>query len=137
MELLTHGGEHHEIGDGGWLMMTTATNPPLRTPIYEVGVEVGGAPGGPRGRGARPGGLSPPGGPVDPKTDAIKSYFSRKKSGRKNYRNPRDGAAAKLCSSSRGRIWSPFGAPERGIFDLRHHQPFSIAKSMMLPAGSE
>ena len=26
MELLTHGGEHHEIGDGGWLMMTTATN---------------------------------------------------------------------------------------------------------------
>ena len=22
MELLTHGGEHHEIGDGGWLMMT-------------------------------------------------------------------------------------------------------------------
>ena len=32
MELLTHGGEHHEIGDGGWLMMTTATNPPLRSP---------------------------------------------------------------------------------------------------------
>ena len=27
-----HGGEHHEIGDGGWLMMTTATNPPLRSP---------------------------------------------------------------------------------------------------------
>ena len=22
MELLMHGGEHHEIGDGGWLMMT-------------------------------------------------------------------------------------------------------------------
>ena len=32
MELLTHGGEHHEIGDGGWLMMTPATNPPLRSP---------------------------------------------------------------------------------------------------------
>ena len=32
MELLTHGGEHHEIGDGGWLMMTTVTNPPLRSP---------------------------------------------------------------------------------------------------------
>ena len=31
MELLTHGGEHHEIGDGGWLMMTTM-NPPLRSP---------------------------------------------------------------------------------------------------------
>ena len=26
MELLTHGGEHHEIGDGGWLMMTMATD---------------------------------------------------------------------------------------------------------------
>ena len=32
MELLTHGGEHHEIGDGGWLMMTTAMNPPPRSP---------------------------------------------------------------------------------------------------------
>ena len=31
-ELLMHGGEHHEIGDGGWLMMTTATNPPPRSP---------------------------------------------------------------------------------------------------------
>ena len=32
MELLTHGGEHHEIGDAGWLMMTTATDSPLRSP---------------------------------------------------------------------------------------------------------
>ena len=24
--------EHHEIGDGGWLMMTAATNPPLQSP---------------------------------------------------------------------------------------------------------
>ena len=32
MELLTHGGEHHEIGDGGWLMMTMAMNSPLRSP---------------------------------------------------------------------------------------------------------
>lgn len=32
MELLTHDGEHPEIGDGGWLMMMTATNPPLRSP---------------------------------------------------------------------------------------------------------
>ena len=30
---------------------------------------------------ARPGGLSPPGGPADPETDAIKSYFSRKNKG--------------------------------------------------------
>ena len=30
---ITHArGEHHEIGDGGWLMMTTTTNPPLRSP---------------------------------------------------------------------------------------------------------
>ena len=32
MELLTHGGGHHEIGDGGWLMMTMATDSPLRSP---------------------------------------------------------------------------------------------------------
>ena len=32
MELLTHGGEHHEIGDGGWLMMTTATDSNLQSP---------------------------------------------------------------------------------------------------------
>ena len=31
-ELLTHGSEHHEIGDGGWLMMTMATDSPLRSP---------------------------------------------------------------------------------------------------------
>ena len=30
---ITHArGEHHEIGDGGWLMMTTVTNPPLWSP---------------------------------------------------------------------------------------------------------
>ena len=32
MELLTHCGEHHEIGDGGWLMMTMATDSLLRSP---------------------------------------------------------------------------------------------------------
>ena len=32
MELLTHGGEHHEIGDGGWLMMTMATDSPSPEP---------------------------------------------------------------------------------------------------------
>ena len=32
MELLMHDGEHHEIGDGGWLMMTMATDSPLRSP---------------------------------------------------------------------------------------------------------
>ena len=31
MGLLTHGGENHEIGDGGLLMMTMATDSPLRS----------------------------------------------------------------------------------------------------------
>ena len=31
-ELFTPGGEHHEIVDGEGLMMTTATNAPLRSP---------------------------------------------------------------------------------------------------------
>ena len=32
MELLTHGGEHHEIGDGGRLIMMTAMDSPLQSP---------------------------------------------------------------------------------------------------------
>ena len=32
MELLMNGGEHHEIGDEGWLVMTTASISPLRSP---------------------------------------------------------------------------------------------------------
>ena len=86
---------------------------------------------------ARPGGLYPPGGPADDPPNTINSHISRKKLGRKNYRKPRDGAAAKPCSSSGGQIWSLFGAPKRGIFVLRHRQPISIANSMMLPTGSE
>ena len=31
-ELLTPGGEHHEIGDGGRLMMMMAMDSPLRSP---------------------------------------------------------------------------------------------------------
>jgi len=31
MELLTHGGEYHEIGDGGRLIMTMATDSPLQS----------------------------------------------------------------------------------------------------------
>ena len=27
-----HGGEHHEIGDEGWLMMTMAMDSPLQSP---------------------------------------------------------------------------------------------------------
>ena len=95
-------------------------NPPGRAPLL-----------------TRPGGLSPPGGPADPNSYAIKSHISRKKSGRKNYRVPQDGTTVTSCSSPGGQIWSPFWAPERGIFVLHHHQPFSIANSMMLPTGSE
>ena len=61
---------------------------------------------------ARPGGLYPPGGPTDLNPDTINSYFRRKKLGRKNYCDPRDGAAAKPYSSSRGQIWSPWGSGE-------------------------
>ena len=32
MELLTPGCEHHEIGDGGGLVMTKIEDPPLRSP---------------------------------------------------------------------------------------------------------
>ena len=32
MELLKHGGEHHEIGDGGWLMMMTTDESPSPEP---------------------------------------------------------------------------------------------------------
>ena len=75
--------------------------------------------------------------PRQPQPRYYKSHFQRKKSGRKNYCVSRDGAAATSCSSLGGQIWSPFGAPEMGIFDLRHHQPISIANSMMLLTGSE
>ena len=66
-------------------------------------------------------------------TPLILSHYSRKESGRKNYRVSRDGAAAKPCSFSGGQIWSSSGGPERGIFNLRHHQHISITNSMMLP----
>ena len=54
----------------------------------------------------------------------------------KNYRYD-GGVSITSYSSLGGQIWSLFGAPERGIFVIRHHQPFSIANSMMLPTGSE
>ena len=36
-----------------------------------------------------------------------------------------------------GMIWSPFGAPERGIHRRRHHQPSSITNFMMLTTVRE
>ena len=86
---------------------------------------------------ACPGGLSPPGGTANPETNVIKSYFSRKKTGKKNYRDPQDGATVTSCSSSGGQIWSPCWAPENGISVLHHPQHHSIANSIMLPTGSE
>ena len=80
---------------------------------------------------------NPPRGPADDPPNTMKSHISRKKSGRKNYRDPQDGAIAKPCTSQGGQIWSPFGAPEKGIFVLRHHQPISITNSMILLTGSE
>ena len=80
MELLMHGGKHHEIGDGGLLMMTTATNPPLRSPERT---------------------------PDQPSREVL------------------------------GLIWSPFGAPERGIRRHCHHQPSDITNFMMLTAMRE
>ena len=46
MGLLTHGGEHHEIGDGGWLMMTMATISPLRSPKWTPDLPSRGRTGG-------------------------------------------------------------------------------------------
>ena len=66
--------EPRPTGEGPWVGTTHQGAPPLL---------------------ARPGGLYPPGGPIDLNPDSINSYFSRKKSGRKNYRDPQDGAAAK------------------------------------------
>ena len=77
MELLTHGGEHHEICDGGraWRRLCIIKHNVSfsfifspRTWIYRVGVDVGGASGGPRGRGGAPGGraMHPHGQGVDP-----------------------------------------------------------------------
>ena len=52
--------------------------------------------------------------------------------GRKSYRDPQDGAAAKPYSSSGGQIWSPFWALESGNRRHRHHQPSSNTNFMML-----
>ena len=44
MELLAHGGEYHEIGDGGRLVMMMATDPPLQFCPPEEEQEVAAAP---------------------------------------------------------------------------------------------
>ena len=63
--------------------------------------------------------------------------FGEKKSERRIHRVLRYGATAKPENLSGGLIWSPFGAPERGIRRRRHHQPSSITNFMMLIAVRE
>ena len=128
MELLRHGGEHHEIGDGGRLMMTMATDSPLRSPER--------TPDQPSRECLGPGGgLASLWGPrrsAAPKLSSINSLSSQKKSREKISSRLRYGGAATTCSSSRGQIWSPFWAPERGNHRHRHHQPSSLSNSMKL-----
>ena len=40
------GGEHHEIDDGGWLMMTMAMISPLRSPRWTIDLPSRGRTGG-------------------------------------------------------------------------------------------
>ena len=86
---------------------------------------------------ARPGGLSPPGGPADPEIDAIKSYFWRKNQGERiitfHEMEPPSPPVLHREARSGARLWLRRGE----IFGLRHHQPSFIANCMMLPAGSE
>ena len=58
---------------------------------------------------------------------------SGKQSERRIHRVLRYGAAAKPYSLSGGLIWSPFGAPERGIRRRRNHQPSSITNFVVTP----
>ena len=63
--------------------------------------------------------------------------FGEKKSKRRIHRVLRYGATTKPSNLLGGLIWSPFGAPERGIRRHRHHQPSSITNFMMLTAVRE
>jgi hypothetical protein len=74
---------------------------------------------------------------TDLNSNSIYSRSGRKKSERSVHPVLRYGAAAASCSSSGGLIWSPFGAPERGIRRHHHHQPSSITNFMMLTAVHE
>ena len=82
----------------------------------------------------------PRGPPVAPPTSTPTPYIrvrGEKKSERRIHRVLRYEAAAKPSTLSGGMIWSPFGAPERGIRRHRHHQPSSITNFMMLTAVRE
>ena len=70
-----------------------------------------------------------PWGSADLNSNYIYSLSRRKKSERKFHRVLRYGAAAKPESLLGGLIWSPFGAPERGICRRRHinHPPSPIS----------
>ena len=85
---------------------------------------------------ARPGGLYPPGGPSDDPHDTIKSHISKKNQGERIIAIHETESRQSLFFLGRADLESVRGSGE-GIFVLRHHQPISIANSMMLPTGSE
>ena len=86
---------------------------------------------------ARPGGLYPPGGPADPETDAINSYFRRKNQEERIIMIHETESSPSPVLPREGRSGVRLGLRRGGVFVLRHHQPISIANSMMLPTGSE
>src|SRR5215216_6762850 len=96
----------------------------------------GGHPGAQAQGGAHPPGraLQACGPPGPPATLTMTPYIPicQEKTERRVHRVSRYGAAATSCSSSGGLIWSPFGAPEGGNRNRRHHQPSSITNFMML-----
>ena len=63
--------------------------------------------------------------------------FGEKKLERRIHHVLRQGAATASCSFSRDQIWSPFGAPERGICRHHHHQPSPITNFLMLTTVRE
>ena len=129
MELLMHDGEHHEIGDGGWLMMTMATDSPLRSPN---GLQISPP------EEDQPYPLGAPSYLVRP-LDLHRPQFQLHifTFGEKKIRE-KDSSCFTIRSHRQalfflgGLIWSPFGASERGIHRHRHHQPSSITNFMML-----
>ena len=108
------GAKNHRRGAPGWAQPTRA--PPLQ---------------------ARLGGLSPPGGHVDPETDAIKSHIFRKNEGERiivfHETEPPPSPVLHREATSRVRL----GLRRGGIFNLRHHLAFSIANFMMLTTVRE
>ena len=80
------------------------------------------------------GGLYPHGGPIDDPPNTIKSHYSRKIREKELSRSTRRSRRQALSFLGRAELVSVWGSGE-GIIVLCHHQPFSIANSMMPPLG--